>query len=134
MVNEWESRVYKPPDIDPLLAAMPRGQILKRDNYTCQSCRKRLLSCQLSVHHITPRAEGGTNNACNLITLCRACHDLIELAEPPIRDKQQILYYARPTNSMHEPDAPDEMTWHAWVYGGFKNPCLNGDEPDDESV
>ena len=51
----------------------------KRDNYTCQRCKKSLKdlkknNIQLQVHHIKPKSRGGTDVPENLITLCENCH------------------------------------------------------------
>ncbi|HPF71954.1 MAG TPA: HNH endonuclease, partial [Candidatus Krumholzibacteria bacterium] len=50
-----------------------RRQVLARDRHRCQSpgCHRRHY---LEVHHVTPRARGGTNEASNLVTLCASCH------------------------------------------------------------
>jgi len=108
---------------------LPRTQVLQRDRYTCQSCRKKFKANQLSIHHIIPRREGGTNQMENLITLCWKCHDMIELAEPPIRTKQQILYHAKALEELErqkleirDANEPPPKDWHAWVYGSADNP------------
>lgn len=49
-----------------------KAYVLKRDNYTCQSCGKK--NCKLEVHHIVFQSKGGTNMPENLITLCEDCH------------------------------------------------------------
>jgi 5-methylcytosine-specific restriction endonuclease McrA len=53
---------------------------LVRDTFTCQAhqvglplCHESRLRC-LQVHHRQPRAEGGTHDLENLLTLCRSCH------------------------------------------------------------
>lgn len=51
-----------------------RRPILERDGYTCQCCGKRGNPSELEVHHVRPRAVGGTNSPRNLITLCIPCH------------------------------------------------------------
>lgn len=58
-----------------------RRQVLKRDGYQCRvfSCAARG-AANLTVHHITPRADGGGNYKENLITLCPRHHDEIEVA------------------------------------------------------
>lgn len=58
-----------------------RRETLKRDGYRCRvrDCEVRG-SALLTVHHIVPRAEGGSHALRNLITLCPAHHDQIELA------------------------------------------------------
>ena len=52
-----------------------RLAVLRRDGYLCQSC-KRNGKCRAGneVHHIVPRARGGTDDDSNLETLCHACH------------------------------------------------------------
>jgi hypothetical protein len=52
-----------------------REAILKRDDYTCQSCGERKEREKLEVHHIIPHSQKGTTTSCNLITLCLKCHD-----------------------------------------------------------
>ncbi|MBD1831147.1 HNH endonuclease [Cyanobacteria bacterium FACHB-472] len=51
-----------------------RQQALRRDNRTCQVCRKEHSG---QVHHIIPRSKGGTDDLSNLITLCGRCHMVI---------------------------------------------------------
>ena len=52
-----------------------REAVLHRDNYTCQCCGKK--HTRLEVHHIIFRSLCGTDDECNLITLCEKCHKLI---------------------------------------------------------
>ncbi len=66
-----------------------RREILARDRHQCRrkGCNHTRF---LEIHHITPRAEGGSNKIDNLVTLCTACHkllhekggDLLSLLEP----------------------------------------------------
>jgi 5-methylcytosine-specific restriction endonuclease McrA len=54
-----------------------RGEILKRDNYTCQVCgRGRKQGIQLHVHHLNSFAhnEDGRLDVNNGVTLCKDCH------------------------------------------------------------
>ena len=57
-----------------------RQQALERDNYTCQTCLKKVAE---DVHHIIPRRMNGLDTLNNLISQCGRCHGLIELQ--PIR-------------------------------------------------
>ncbi len=52
-----------------------RREVLARDRYQCRrnGCGHTRF---LQIHHVTPRAGGGTNNAENLVTLCSVCHNL----------------------------------------------------------
>lgn len=43
---------------------------LERDG-KCRDCGS---TENLTVHHLIPRSQSGTNKLCNLITLCRTCH------------------------------------------------------------
>lgn len=51
-----------------------RARILLRDQYTCQLCFRVCMDHDLDVDHITPLAQGGTDDPANLRTLCRPCH------------------------------------------------------------
>ena len=52
-----------------------RREVQARDRYRCR--RKGCGHTRyLHVHHVVPRADGGSNEAENLVTLCSACHDL----------------------------------------------------------
>lgn len=55
--------------------------VLVRDGYTCQDCGwthaqwNRSDPRHLEAHHVTQHADGGSNTADNLSTLCTVCHD-----------------------------------------------------------
>ena len=56
--------------------------VLVRDNYACQDCGwthekwNRSDPRHLEAHHVKQHAEGGSNTADNLTTLCNVCHDV----------------------------------------------------------
>ena len=52
-----------------------REYVLFRDNHQCQNCKGKSKDKILNVHHIIHRANGGSNQPDNLITLCKTCHD-----------------------------------------------------------
>lgn len=56
------------------LTKSQRFEIFKRDMFTCQYCGKSAPEVILEVDHVIPIAEGGTNDAFNLITSCRDCN------------------------------------------------------------
>ncbi|MCB9512775.1 MAG: HNH endonuclease [Candidatus Latescibacteria bacterium] len=62
-------------DLPRTLTPALRRKILARDGHRCQGpgCTS---TRYLEVHHRKPRANGGTNDPSNLITLCSACHQL----------------------------------------------------------
>jgi len=60
-------------------------QIRERDDNRCRRCgtsedELRKVGSHLTVHHIVPRKEGGSNWPSNLITLCIICHREVENA------------------------------------------------------
>lgn len=58
--NEWE-RIRK--------------VVLKRDTYLCQPCLKEgRVKAAIAVDHITPKAQGGTDDEWNLQSICNPCH------------------------------------------------------------
>lgn len=55
--------------------ANTRAYVLDRDNHTCQYCKGKSKEGRLEVHHIIYKRDGGSDDADNLITLCKTCHD-----------------------------------------------------------
>lgn len=53
-----------------------RFAILKRDNFTCQYCRRTSWGdgVKLEVDHIIPRSKGGRDHPTNLATACHDCN------------------------------------------------------------
>lgn len=54
-----------------------RREVLRRDNYMCRHCERHedMRGVSLEVHHLVPRSRGGTHQKCNLVTMCRHCHN-----------------------------------------------------------
>lgn len=71
-----------------------RTDIIIRDNFTCQMCKQhfRYNLSALTVHHIIPRKDNGSDDPRNLITLCKHCHDIAELNSLSYR---QIIDYRK---------------------------------------
>jgi len=57
--------------LDPVSYGILRQQVLRRDNWRCQSCGA---MSNLEVHHQEFRSHAGDDSELNLITLCAACH------------------------------------------------------------
>lgn len=55
--------------------ANTKAYVLDRDNHTCQHCKGKSKDSKLEVHHIVFRRNGGSDEASNLITLCKRHHD-----------------------------------------------------------
>ena len=70
MLNPYLPKVPKVPTPAQTKAKCPE----------CQACNYRprpsLRSRSLNVHHVRPRAEGGTDHPDNLLVLCARCHQI----------------------------------------------------------
>lgn len=73
----------------------PRSDIkdvYSRDGYQCQNCHQKggkKGPAKLNAHHIVPLKDGGSNNASNLKTLCKNCHDAIHTEKEAPTAKQK---------------------------------------------
>ena len=56
------------------VGARVRFEVFKRDSFTCQYCGVKAPEVILEVDHITPVADGGSNDLLNLVTSCRECN------------------------------------------------------------
>lgn len=129
---DWHSKVYKTTHQDSGLASsewrLLRDSILRRDRFTCQRCNiKFRTKKQLSVHHIIPRDENGSNNPGNLITLCLPCHDFIEVGNYRSRaaiigslESETSETPKKDMDAVDEDDPYQRPEWHKYVYGGAR--------------
>jgi 5-methylcytosine-specific restriction endonuclease McrA len=59
------------------IRADKRLAIYLRDSFRCVYCccdMHDAAPCDVTLDHVIPRADGGSNDASNLITACRACN------------------------------------------------------------
>jgi 5-methylcytosine-specific restriction endonuclease McrA len=69
-----------PPTMRASAWRMIRSGVIERDGGRCRLCGKDLStvpSWLTEVHHVRPKAEGGSDHPSNLITLCVMCHKRI---------------------------------------------------------
>jgi hypothetical protein len=80
-----------------------RRKVLRRDRERCRvpGCRSR----NLDIHHIKPRAEGGTHEASGLVTLCEAHHLALHAGSLSISGTAPDLVFTR-----HPPSAYKNAT------------------------
>ena len=57
-----------------LISFKTKNRVLSRDKFKCQKCGFRGMSDELEIHHINRKADEGSNEISNLITLCAICH------------------------------------------------------------
>lgn len=125
--SDWHYSVYKMNHKESGLTQaewrLLRDQILARDNFTCLRCDKKFrYKKNLSVHHVIPRADGGSNDPTNLVTLCNPCHDYVEVND--LRTRADIMGSVEIEAGIVEAEDEPESDWHTWVYGGRRNPNL----------
>ena len=130
--SDWHGSVYRKVEKKRMDNTL-RLSIIERDGNVCSVCSG---SKTLEVHHIIPRSEGGSDSRENLITLCKKCHDEVELAEyrtaalirnhTPEWKQDAAIPRKRPAKIKKALDDDgneiDDTNWQRWVYGGFKNP------------
>ena len=51
-----------------------RRNVLIRDGFVCQYCGREHTSRDLTIDHIIPKVQGGTNAWTNVVACCRACN------------------------------------------------------------
>lgn len=51
-----------------------RSRVLRRDGFRCVECGGDLKADGAHVHHVLPRAAGGSDEPANLVSLCPMCH------------------------------------------------------------
>jgi hypothetical protein len=61
--------------------ANTKAFVLDRDSHTCRHCKGKSRDSRLEVHHIVFRSNGGSDEAENLITLCKTCHDKVHAGD-----------------------------------------------------
>jgi len=119
----WQEKVYKPSQNDLREYESLFNKFAKEFRYTCQSCRRQFTkkSRLLGLHHIIPRAQGGTDDWDNLVLICKPCHNIIELTPQKYRTYNSIAYALAQKKPKFK-DKPIGKKWQSWVYGGAKNP------------
>ena len=73
---------------------LTKREVLRRDNFTCQYCGKRLP--YLTIDHVIPRRLGGSHTWDNLVAACPACNH-----RKGGRTLEQV--HMRPMHTPHEP-------------------------------
>ena len=68
---EWEAPDAERRDRGAIIPAGVRRSVYERDDYRCVFCGEQ---GDITIDHITARANGGTDDVENLQTLCRPCN------------------------------------------------------------
>jgi hypothetical protein len=84
--------------------ANAKAYVLNRDNYICQYCKGKNKDSKLEVHHIIFRSNGGSDEAENLITLCKTHHDELHKGNITLKGgkRKSQLKHATQMNSIRK--------------------------------
>ena len=83
--------------------ANTKAFVLDRDKHECQSCKGKSKDFRLEVHHIQFRSENGSDDAENLIALCKTCHDKVHCSALTLKltgKRKSSLKHATQMNSI----------------------------------
>ncbi len=112
-----------------------RRAVLSRDGHRCQipGC---ISDTNLTIHHIVPKSDGGSNEISNLVTLCEGCHRDIHrfglgamIRSPRIPEKRVIfrhdVFLSWRNRKGDEAVSPDSL--FAWIAQANTTdiPCLS---------
>lgn len=100
-----------------------RKAALARDGHRCQipGC---ISEANLTIHHIVPKSDGGSNDISNLVTLCEGCHRDIHrfglgaMIRTPRMPAEQVIFrndvfLSRRNRNGSEAVSPDSL--FAWI-------------------
>jgi 5-methylcytosine-specific restriction endonuclease McrA len=99
-----------------------RRYIRSRDGDRCRRCDASGAIQRLYVHHIVPRAQGGTDRYENLMLVCQSCHGKLEreaqqsIANVPSPAPRAVSKWLRPSEYGPQPVSRD------WGGGCYLNP------------
>lgn len=98
-----------------------RRAVLTRDRRRCRvpGCTH---STFVDVHHVQPRAEGGRNEASNLMTLCSAHHRAVHRGEMVIERAREgsFIFHHADGAAYGTPTAPRLIDAHAKVFSALR--------------
>lgn len=57
-----------------MISTVLRYEVLRRDNYQCQTCGRKAPDVEMEVDHVRPVSLGGLDTPTNLQALCRDCN------------------------------------------------------------
>lgn len=87
-----------------------RGNVYRRDDFTCQYCGARPGASRLTFDHVLPRSRGGLTEWTNIVTACSTCNRDkadrtpseagLTLARPPIRPA--YMAPVQPEDAQHD--------------------------------
>lgn len=100
---------------NPTRLSFSKNIILRRDQYQCGYCEKKLTPNRLTIDHVIPQSLGGENSFLNCVTACRECNQ--RKANKRLEESGLILKIvpAAPTRFLCA--YPPQGVWHEeWIF------------------
>lgn len=90
-----------------------RQNVYLRDRHTCQYCRQKFVSSELTYDHVVPRKDGGKTNWENIVTACYPCNQekAHHRAMKPWHSPRQPNYWELAEASKFDPITIPDSRW-----------------------
>lgn len=99
-----------------MISSSVRFKVFKRDNFKCKYCGRSSDEVELTIDHVVPKCEDGTDAMFNLVTCCRDCNS--GKGKIPL-DQEKI------TKKNMEYEMTEYLKMHIRDYGGYETPICN---------
>lgn len=89
-----------------------RKALVKRDKSSCQYCGKKLTASQITIDHVTPKAQGGITSFINCVVCCHVCNNKKADRTP---EQAKMVLLKKPTHpsfAAHYNVADPQEYWH----------------------
>tara|TARA_R100001510_G_scaffold56437_1_gene62020 strand:- start:637 stop:1143 length:507 start_codon:yes stop_codon:yes gene_type:complete len=93
-----------------------RSNVIWRDNNTCQYCRDKHNSCDLTIDHIMPRSRGGQNTWTNLVACCKKCNQKKRDRTPSEAGMKLIKKPLKPRTSLLRHTSDIVPIWNIYLW------------------
>lgn len=94
--------------------SLSRTAILKRDEYACQYCGKKLTLKDATVDHVIPRSKGGKTIWSNVVTACAGCNRKKGDRTPAQAGMQLVKKPREPSYWMSVSNSSSSNVPHIW--------------------
>lgn len=102
--------------------AVNKDNVLRRDDYTCGYCDKKLSGTTGTIDHITPQSKGGKHDWLNVVAACKICNNKkdnlsLQQAESKFGMKLRIKPHvpSRDFMILTSVNIDTHETWTRWV-------------------
>lgn len=74
LAAEEQRKAKRRLDVVPSEWHRVRGEVLRRDDFTCVYCGSKGDGVALHCDHVLPKSRGGKSTSDNLVTACKSCN------------------------------------------------------------